>query len=119
MGNNNSDDPFAPRDATVYRPRPGAGKRGPDRPGVPESRVAPAFTQSPGRSAMPGTVRDFSAVGLNPLMQAARPLLIVMGQLRTSLSNPDIAGLRTQILDKLREFEERARAAGVDRKSTR
>jgi type VI secretion system protein ImpK len=113
MGNDNSDDPFAPRDATVYRPRPGAGKRGPDRPGVPESRAAPAFTQSPGRSAMPGTVRDFSAVGLNALLQAASPLLIVMGQLRTSLSNPDIAGLRRQMLDQLQEFEERARAGGV------
>src|SRR6266481_2650959 len=113
MGNDNSDDPFAPRDATDFRPRPGAGKRGPDRPGAGEARAAPAFTQSPGRSALPGTLRDFSAAGLNALLQAASPLLILMGQLRTSLSNPDIAGLRRQMLDQLREFEQRARAGGV------
>jgi type VI secretion system protein ImpK len=117
MDNDNTDDPFAPRDASVYRPRPGAGKRGPDRPGLAESRKPPSF-QAAVRSATPGMVRDFSALGLNALLQAASPLLIVMGQLRTSLSNPDIAGLRRQMLDQLREFEERARAAGVAHETT-
>jgi len=33
MSKDNNDDPFAPpRDATIFRPRPGAGKRGPDQP---------------------------------------------------------------------------------------
>lgn len=118
MGNDNSDDPFAPRDATAYRPRPGAGKRGPDRPGALEPRVAPAYTQSVGRSALPGTLRDFSAAGLNALLQAASPLLILIGQLRTSLSYPDIGGLRRQILDQLREFEDRARAGGASHETT-
>jgi type VI secretion system protein ImpK len=113
MGNHDSDDPFAPRDATVFRPRPGAGKRGADRPGIAEPRAMPPLGSGVARAAAPGGVRDFSAAGLNPLLQAASPLLILMGQLRTSLSNPDIAGLRRQCLDQLREFEERARAAGV------
>jgi type VI secretion system protein ImpK len=110
MGNDNTNDPFAPRDATIFRPRPGAGKRGPDRPASPEPR---APMPAPGRAALPGAVRDFSAAGLNPLLQAASPLLILMGRLRTSLTNADIAGLRRQTLEQLREFEERARAGGV------
>ena len=67
----------------------------------------------PGRAPLPGAVRDFSAAGLNPLLQAASPLLILMGRLRTSLSNVDPAGLRRQALEQVREFEERARAGGV------
>jgi type VI secretion system protein ImpK len=125
MGKDNSEDPFAPRDATVFRPRPGAGKRGPERPAVPppESRIgglAPGRAPGPGASygqapggALPGNLRDFSAAGLNPLLQAASPLLILIGKLRASLSNPDIAGLRRQALEQVREFEDRARAAGV------
>ena len=111
MDKDNPDDPFAPRGGTVFRPRPGAGKRGTERPaGTPEPRAAMA---APGRAPLPGAVRDFSAAGLNPLLQAASPLLILMGRLRTSLSNPDIAGLRRQALEQVREFEERARAGGV------
>ena len=119
MDNDISDDPFAPRDATLFRPRPGAGKRGPARPGADQRRVTPPLTQVSGRTALPGSVRDFSAAGLNPLLQAASPLLIVMGQLRTSLSHPDIAGLRRQLLDQLREFEERAQAGGVAHEAAR
>jgi type VI secretion system protein ImpK len=116
MANDNKDDPFAPRDATVFRPSPGAGKRGPERPANPEPRAPmppPPTMPPPGRAPTAGALRDFSAAGLNPLLQAASPLLILAGRLRTSLSNADIAGLRRQALDQLREFESRARAAGV------
>lgn len=114
MGNDDSDDPFAPRDATVFRPRPGAGKRG---AGAPEPRISPLL-QPVARGILPGALRDFSAAGLNPLVQAASPLLIVMGQLRTALSYPDTAGLRRQTLEQIREFEDRARAAGVSHETT-
>ena len=110
MGKDSTDDPFAPRDATVFRPRPGAGKRGTERAPSPEPR-AYAPSPAPGRQPAAAAVRDFSAAGLNPLLQAASPLLILMGRLRTSLSNPDMAGLRRQTLEQVREFEERARAA--------
>src|ERR1700691_1894799 len=120
MSKDNNDDPFAPpRDATIFRPRPGAGKRGPDQPapgpapagGPAEAPRAPA--PSPGRAAQAGAVRDFSAAGLNPLLQAASPLLILMGRLRTTLVPTDIGTLRRQTLDQIREFEERARAGGI------
>src|SRR5271166_6412239 len=120
MSQDNNDDPFAPpRDATIFRPRPGAGKRGPDRPASPEPPRAgvdqppPPPPPPPGRAPQLGALGDFSGKGLNPLLQAASPLLILMGRLRTSLSNPDIGNLRRQTLDQVREFEERARAGGV------
>jgi type VI secretion system protein ImpK len=112
MSKDNGNDPFAPRDATALRPRPGAGKRSAsDRTPAADSR-APA-TAAPGRPALPGSVRDFLAAGLNPLLQAASPLLILMGRVRTMRSHADVGGLRRQTLDQIREFEDRAHTAGV------
>ena len=118
MPNDNVEDPFAPRDATMFRPRPGAGRRGAERPTGPIG-VDPGGGASRGaaptsfnRASPVAAMRDFNAAGLNPLLQAASPLLIMMGKLRTSLSNPDIGGLRRQALEQMREFEDRARAGG-------
>jgi type VI secretion system protein ImpK len=53
-------------------------------------------------------------LGLNPLVQAAIPLLLLMGQLRGASSSPmDVAGLRRHALDEIRRFEDQARASGV------
>jgi type VI secretion system protein ImpK len=123
MTKDSNDDPFATRGATIFRPRPGAGKRGSDatNPGEripahappPGSPPAPPPAPSPGRGPAAGAVRDFSAPGLNPLLQAASPLLILMGRLRTNLIPNDIGMLRRQTLEQIREFEERGRASGV------
>ena len=51
--------------------------------------------------------------GLNPLVQAASPLLLLAGQLRRHLAVGDVAGLRRHALDEIRRFEERRAAAGV------
>ncbi|MGH9350098.1 MAG: type IVB secretion system protein IcmH/DotU, partial [Vicinamibacterales bacterium] len=60
-----------------------------------------------------GAVRDDLETGLNPLAQAASPLLLVAAQLRGTLSAPDVSGLRRHVIDEIRRFEERARASGV------
>jgi type VI secretion system protein ImpK len=62
-------------------------------------------------------LHDIVVGGLNPLVQAASPLLILMGRLRTSLSNPDVGGLRRDALEQVREFEARARTGGVPHES--
>jgi type VI secretion system protein ImpK len=106
----NIDDPFKP-DATVLRPRPGAGKRGSGDLGAPPFRSpAPSYAEP-----IPATAaaREFLAGGLNPLVQAASPLLLLAGQLRGTLSSPDLSGLRRFTLDEIRRFEERARSSGV------
>ena len=103
------DDPFRPSDATVLRPRPGAGKRG-------WSEAAPMRPAAP--SIVAGEPAPIAApyvqgAGLNPLVQAACPLLLLAGQLRGTLAAPDVEGVRRQALEEIRRFEERAQASGV------
>jgi type VI secretion system protein ImpK len=107
------DDPFKPSDATVLRPRPGAGKRSSGSAGG-ESGVAPFRQPAPAYvDQVPAAAREFLGAGLNPLVQAASPLLLLAGQLRGTISSPDLGGLRRHTLDEIRRFEERARAAGI------
>jgi type VI secretion system protein ImpK len=58
-------------------------------------------------------------LGLNPLVRAASPLLLLAGQLRGSLAAPDVGDLRRHALEEIRRFEERARTAGVSTEVTR
>ena len=67
---------------------------------------------SPSRSDS-GGARALLGIGLNPLVQAASPLLLLAGQLRDSVTPMDVAGLRRHALDEIRRFEEQARASGV------
>jgi type VI secretion system protein ImpK len=105
------DDPFRPVDVTVLRPRPGAGKRGGAEAANPW-RPAPVAVVAPAEEPLPA-VREVQAYGLNPLVQAAMPLLVLAGQLRGTLAGPDAAAIRRHALDEIRRFEERARASGV------
>src|SRR5687767_10244759 len=111
------DDPFKPSDATVLRPRPGAGKRGSTDFGAPAAPRPAAAPQPAYAEPMPPAAREFLAGGLNPLVQAASPLLLLAGQLRGTLSSPDLQGLRRFTLDEIRRFEERARSSGVPNES--
>jgi type VI secretion system protein ImpK len=102
------DDPFGPVDPR-QRPRPGAGRRGmPDTGGVRPSELATVEV-----GAMAPSSRDWLGLGLNPLVRAASPLLLLIGQLRGSPTPMDASGLRRQALEEIRRFEEQARAAGV------
>jgi type VI secretion system protein ImpK len=57
--------------------------------------------------------RALLGIGLNPLVQAASPLLLLTAQLRDTLSPMDVAALRRHALDEIKRFEEQARASGV------
>jgi type VI secretion system protein ImpK len=100
-----SDDPFIPSDPT--RPRPGAGRRG-----VPEV-ARPTISRHVETDPLPPPARAYLGIGLNPLVQAASPLLLLTGQLRGTSSSMDVAGLRRHALEEIRRFEDQARAAGV------
>ena len=115
------DDPFKPSDATVLRPRPGGGRR---QPGAasPGGYGAPPVSHDTSTSipraaayAEPVTssAQEWLGIGLSPLVRAASPLLLLAGQLRSTLSVPDVAGLRRHTLEEIRRFEERARASAV------
>lgn len=104
------DDPFKPSDATVLRPRPGAGRRG-SVEGATPARVP--GRPAPYSEAVAEPVPELLGTGLNPLVQAASPLLLLAGQLRGTLSVPDLVGLRRHALDEIRRFESHAREAGI------
>jgi len=104
-----TDDPFLPADLTA-RPRPGAGRRG-----MPDSGMyqRPAMPRVAEVEPIPESARAFLGIGLNPLVQAASPLLLRMGQMRSAPASIDVPSLRRAALEEIRRFEERARAAGV------
>ncbi|MBK5002289.1 DotU family type VI secretion system protein [Pseudomonas sp. S31] len=99
------DDPQA-NDRTQFMPRPGG--RAPQ-PAAAQA-VPPAPLQVPAEPLAAG-----QGVGLNPLEQAAGPLLALLTRLRNTIAHPAPASLRAQLLAYLRQFEERAEAAGVAR----
>ena len=122
------DDPFAPSDATILRPRPG---RRPAAPAPAGPAPAPASGAAPGRAAPPqGSPRpqpapessahalgpgvaQFVSAGRNPILQAAVPLLVLAGRLRGQIANADVENLRRQCVQEVRDFEDRCRRASV------
>jgi type IV/VI secretion system ImpK/VasF family protein len=91
----------APGDADATVVQPVAGRR----PG--QFRFAPALDRS-------ATAADLAALGgLNPLVEAANPILAAVPQIRHALRHPDPAGLRSRLRAQLDAFERAAVAAGV------
>ena len=116
-------EPVIPPDVTVMRPRPGRrltpGSQPPQAPAqtmppsyqerVPDSpRSAPRQVEGPGASFV-----MFLSGGVNPLVEAAVPLLILAGRLRDELTGVNLENLRNQGIQEMRAFEERARLATV------
>jgi type VI secretion system protein ImpK len=104
----NNDDPFLRPDATRLRPRPGGGRR-PDAPRTQVSAPATSYDATP----IPPAARALIGIGLNPLVRAATPLLLMTAQIREAMAAVDVAGLRRTALDEIHQFEEQARASGV------
>jgi type VI secretion system protein ImpK len=103
-------DPFGRPEGTVIRPQPGAGRRAPSDPS--RSRIAPA-SASATADPIPPDLRAQLGVGLNPLVRAASPLLLLAGQLRSAISPMDVSDLRRHTLAEIRQFEAQARGMGV------
>ena len=99
------DDPFAAfeGDRTLVMPSPGGRGPTPQPGGAAPARPA----------AEPTLMSTVLAVGMNPLLSAANPLLDLVPELRTTLHHPDPAGLKEALAHNIRQFEGRAKAAGV------
>lgn len=97
------------------RPRPGGARRPQGEPRADAPRTPPR----PGaeRAAPPGNgnlvVGDFIAGGRNPLLQAAAPLIAIASRLQSTVANADVAALRAQAMQDIRQFDDRLRAASV------
>jgi type VI secretion system protein ImpK len=84
-------------DATVVLPTPGR-RRGSFAPAL-EHQAAPA---------------DVSALGgLNPLIEAANPILAAVPQIRHALRHPDPPGLKARLSEQIATFERGARLARI------
>jgi len=103
-----NDDPFR-SDSTKLRPRPGAGRRTAADAAPPRAAAPWAVEAEP----IPRAARALLGIGLNPLVQAASPLLLLTAQMRDTLSPMDVPGLRRHTLEEIRQFEEQARSSGV------
>lgn len=112
---NEFDDPFAPADGTIMRPRPGGARRPPEPRSDAPRPVAPRAGQeyAPPPSGGNLGVADFIAGGCNPILQAAAPLLAIASRLQSTVANADVAALRSQATQDVRQFDDRMRAAGV------
>jgi len=103
-------DPFAAfeSDRTVIKPSAGRGAR----PGAAPA-AAPAAA-APARAAAAVPLPELPAhASLNPLVQAAAPLLSAAPRLRATLRHPNPAALREQLVESVKRFESVARARGL------
>jgi type VI secretion system protein ImpK len=89
--------PAGDGDATVVLPTPGRRR----------SKYAPALE----RPAAPADLAQLG--GLNPLIEAANPVLAAVPQIRHALRHPDPGGLRARLREQIDGFERAARAAGI------
>jgi type VI secretion system protein ImpK len=108
-----SDNPFSEHedsDRTVIRPVPGGRRATPPPSPPPASADTP-----PARAAAPlaGEGTETISFGLSPLIEAAAPLLQLLGRLRNTYSPPDPGDLRERAIQQIRTFEQSSRDAGV------
>lgn len=120
------DDPLTPRDVTILRPRPGVGRKPASPPPSSPPPVQPSAQPAPAAyAAAPPPPAQFVApvhadslaqlpgVAVNPLVQAAVPLLLLAGRLRGQIAPADVEGLRRQAMQEISAFEERARRGEI------
>ena len=112
-----SDNPFLEPDdneRTVVRPVPG-GRRAAPSP-VPAEGPQPTPSGQFDRAApLSGEGAESVAMGVNPLVAAAAPLLQLLARLPNTLRHPDPGELRERAVRAVHTFEERARELGLPR----
>ncbi|QBE67595.1 type VI secretion system protein TssL [Pseudoduganella lutea] len=81
---------------------------------LPREGTAGPATVPPSPASRPAGPVHLHGAGLNPLVQAANPLLDLVPPLRRMASHPDVEGLRVSLVQAVRNFETTVRAAQVD-----
>ncbi|MDP3084327.1 MAG: DotU family type VI secretion system protein [Rubrivivax sp.] len=105
-------DPFAAfeSDRTVIKPSAG---RGPRAGAAPAAAPAPATGWAPAPPAQAAATELPAYASLNPLVQAAAPLLSAAPRLRAMVRHPNPAALRASLVESVKRFEASARAQGL------
>lgn len=110
-----SDNPFfEPEDneRTIIRPSPGGRRTTSAAPDEPELRPDPSAA-SPAGAAPVIDGPETMAMGVNPLVAAAAPLLQLLARLRNTLRQPDPGELRERAVRAIQAFERRARDEAI------
>jgi type VI secretion system protein ImpK len=92
---------------TLIRPMPGGRRATPSASPLRQSEASPAGPVPAGEAV------DSLAMGVNPLVAAAAPLLQLLARLRNTVNPPDPAELRERTVRAMSAFEERTRASGL------
>lgn len=116
-------------DRTVFKPTPGGdrasmrptpGRRsgateiGRTRPAVSAASPAPASVPpATGGRAGYEQVKFNTALGLNPLVNAASTLIAVFEKTRHTSRHPDVGGLHKRLVNEIRSFEQKAKDFGI------
>ena len=93
---------------TLFDPPHPMGGFVPPNPGGAAQFAAPPLAPPPAQRIISGS---------NPLVAAANPLLDLVPQIRATVHHPDPAHLRVQLLEEIRQFELRAKEAGIEPES--
>ena len=109
-----SGDPFAEPDDDRTVIRAAAGARRGNAAAAP-APIPPAQPQVPSSSTGLGAAEETRSVPISvtPLTAAAAPLLQLLARLRNTLHQPNAGDLRERTVRELRDFERRARQAGI------
>jgi type VI secretion system protein ImpK len=100
---------------TIFQPkprRPAMLRPGGAPPLDSGDTVAPQAAAAPRRASEEAA--ELSVTHNNPLMEAAGPLLLLLGRLRTSLARAPLASLTPQIIQSIGKAEAEMLAAGVN-----
>ena len=117
-----SDNPFSEpddSDRTVIRPAPGGRRASPPpqqsspTPSTTDTRMGGAPRPAGPAAPTPAEGAERISFGLSPLIEAAAPLLQLLGRLRNTLRQPDPGDLRERAIQQVRAFEQAARDGGV------
>jgi type VI secretion system protein ImpK len=136
-------DPFPGRERTVIRPNPGGRRDSPPLPAsqpppsqddiwgvarqMPAAGAPPPLQRQPPQKQPepppgppveiatpdPEVLGEIKVPDENPITRAARPLLILLGNLRVSLGQPRIAPLMDSVAEAIQRFERELRSAGI------
>jgi type VI secretion system protein ImpK len=113
-----SDNPFLEPDdsgeRTVIRPTPG-GRRPALAPVPDAERREPVATGAPAMPPPGGDGAETVAMGVNPLVAAAAPLLQLMARLPNTINHPDPGELRERAVRSMHTFERRVRDLDLPR----
>jgi type VI secretion system protein ImpK len=103
-------DPFAAfgsSDRTIIKPSAGRG-------GAPAgASAAPAQAPQPASKEVPLSLDTMMSGSLNPLVNAALPLLAAAPRVRNTARHPNPGALKDALADGIRKFESQARAQGL------